>query len=200
MKPWLLAIGIVASGDGYLALAAPICEYHGSYYDHGNWNYCQVEGGVPEGCPIHLVVRHGVPAVRATVMRGTATVDVTGATTANPVDHGVATLDVEACDCAAITVPTMFDETTLALVGAQAGDAVLVPDGDRVIGPAGPCPAVEWPQTFVERVACDICPTGPPSDPRPQAGGCAASGTPSWLAGALAVLGLGVRRRRRRRA
>lgn len=197
MKPWLLAIGVVTFGDSPLALAATTCEYHGSYYDHGDWSYCQVEDAVPEGCPIHLVVHHGVPPVRATVMRGTMTVDVTGATTVNPVDHDVATVDVEACDCAAIRVPAMFDETTIALVGVKAGDTVSVPEGSRAIGPAGPCPAVEWPQTFVERVACDLCPTDPAGAPS-QAGGCAAE-APAGLAGALVVLGLGARRRTRRR-
>ena len=199
MKAWLLAIGVVMFGGRHLALAAPSCEYRGSYYDHGNWNYCQVEDGVPEGCPIHMVVRHGLPAVPATVMRGTMTVDVTGATTANPVDHDVATIDVESCNCAAITARGMFDEVTIALVGVKPGDVVEVPEGGRVIGPAGPCPAVEWPQFFVERVACDLCPVDPASPP-PRAGGCAAAATPSWCAGALVALGLATRRWRRRLA
>jgi uncharacterized protein (TIGR03382 family) len=199
MRVWLLALVLAICWERHLAVAATTCEYIGSYYDHGNWNYCQVENSVPAGCPIHLVVRPGVPAVQATVMRGATTVDVTGATTANPVNHDVFTIDVEACDCPAIAVQAAFEETTVDLVGVQPGDMVDVAGGFRAIGPAGACPAVEWPQTFVEHVACDVCPgpTGDPPNPSHHAG-CAATSAPSWLAAVLVVLCVATRRRRRR--
>jgi hypothetical protein len=187
----LAALGLILLASGS-ARAAVDCEF-----SQPGQSYCPVEGAAPVGCPIHLFGFPSATALTATVTRNGVQVDVTGTTTVVSVVESVASIDINTCNCEAITLSETFDETTMDLVGVQAGEVVSVADGGRTIEAAAPCPTIEWPETFHNDIACDLCPlpdaagSDPPASPSHS--GCSTGGAPSLLV-ALAMLLLPRRR------
>ncbi|HEV7557524.1 MAG TPA: hypothetical protein VGO00_18800 [Kofleriaceae bacterium] len=189
------------------------CYFEGrDYYHLDDWEgACFAATSVPLGCPVGVLVPHGV-AVDPVVIRGQTQVTLT--TTATLVDsvvEGVASIDVIACDCPPTTLAVPFDRYQIAVTGAQVGDyvtvteSVIADESSTSFDAAATCPPVTWPSAFGVATACDLCPGGGGSDmagsdspggPEMHGGGCAASTGTGGLVVGIAIALSALRRRR----
>ena len=161
------------------------CTYHGEYSTPQNWyGACAANAAVPEGCPIRFVTPHaGAPLV---IYRNG--VELTSATSSSVIEATVGadvrSVDVYDCECVHISVPVQFDRIALTVPAAVAGDSIAfggagnAEESSIAITAAGPCPVAEWPTSFEQLTACDLCPMDPadPGHTPDGNGGCSTTG------------------------
>ncbi len=206
-----LSLVVAVIGAARTASAAQQCIYQGSYYEPADLeSACTSAEQVPLGCPVYYVVPHDATANISTphFFRGTQEIHPAyTATVMATVTEQIGTIDRDSCDCAPTTIPMVFDQMALTVTAAREGDGVAFdtpPDATAAVtefAAAGPCPAAEWPTTFIATTDCDLCPMDPlgsnrEGDPPGHGAGCSAGGAVAWPL-SLIVLGLRLRRRRR---
>ena len=170
--------------------AAVVCTYTTGYSEPDISGPCFVDAVA--GCPVHLVQPHSLPPVMLNplVFRDAQSVPVTSMTSVVGMTSATFTdVDYFSCDCTPFTATTDFDEISLTLTGANAGDTVAIDGVEITIEPASTCQPPQWPELDVHHGACDHCPV-----PTPENHGCATSTGPGLGLALLALLAL--RRRR----
>jgi hypothetical protein len=166
---------------------------------------CMGDVAVPASCPIHIASQHTGGEWTTTVpvyaQRGGTTMQLTGTVAVTPYMPDFGTIDVESCTCDHIGGPSPFDQVTVTVAGAQAGDSLMIVDRVVAIGPAGACPSFDWPTDIVAHPACDLC-TSSDSSSGSNSGhaGCATSDVTSPALATLALAFVVMRRRSRARS